>query len=299
MWPSTTAATGSNASTANPPPPSITVTGYDLHTHSTASDGGYPPAELVRQAAAAGIAHLALTDHDSTAGLAEAQATAQATGIRLIPGAEISTTWQGKTLHIVGLGIDPDAEPLRLGLARLQALRDERAVEIGRRLDRHGIPGVFEAVREQAGGGMVTRTHFAKHLARLGLAGSTRDAFERYLAHGKPGHVATRWAELEETIGWINSAGGVAVVAHPQRYKLTGSWLRRLLGEFRELGGAGIEVVSGTAAPGEVQSSAEWARRFDLLGSVGSDFHSPENIWPKLGRLPPLPPDLAPVWNRF
>lgn len=272
---------------------------YDLHTHSTASDGGYPPSELVRHAAAAGITTLALTDHDCTLGLAEAQTAAQTLGIRLIPGLEISTTWQGKTLHLVGLGIDPDSAPLQHGLAQLQATRAERAAEIGRRLDKYGIPGVFEAVRAKAGDGMLTRSHFAKHLAQLGLAGNVRDAFERYLIHGKPGHVPTRWADLADAIDWINTAGGVAVLAHPQRYKLTGSWLRRLLGEFREMGGAGLEVVAGTAAPGDVQSSAELARRFDLLASIGSDFHSPENLWPKLGRLPPLPAGLVPVWSRF
>lgn len=272
---------------------------YDLHTHSTASDGGYPPSELVRHAAAAGITTLALTDHDCTLGLAEAQTAAQTLGIRLIPGLEISTTWQGKTLHLVGLGIDPDSAPLQHGLAQLQATRAERAAEIGRRLDKYGIPGVFEAVRAKAGDGMLTRGHFAKHLAQLGLAGNVRDAFERYLIHGKPGYVPTRWADLADAIDWINTAGGVAVLAHPQRYKLTGSWLRRLLGEFREMGGAGLEVVAGTAAPGDVQSSAELARRFDLLASIGSDFHSPENLWPKLGRLPPLPAGLVPVWSRF
>jgi predicted metal-dependent phosphoesterase TrpH len=270
---------------------------YDLHTHSTASDGAYAPAELVEQAAAAGITGLALTDHDSTAGLAEAQAAAATLGVRLIPAVEISATWQNKTIHIVGLNISPECELLRQGLARLQATRHERAQEMSRRLAKYGIPGVFEAVQTMAGDGMITRTHFAKHLAGLGLAGSVRDAFDRYLTHGKPGYVSTRWAEMEEAVTWIRTAGGAAVLAHPQRYKLTGSWLRRLLSEFREAGGAGLEVVSGTASPGDVQSSAEYARRFDLLASCGSDFHSPDNNWSKLGRLPPLPTGLVPVWS--
>ncbi len=270
---------------------------YDLHTHSTASDGAYAPAELVRQAASFGIDVLALTDHDSTAGVAEAHAAAVEAGIRLIPAVEVSVTWQSKTLHIVGLNIDPDHPPLREGLARLRTLRDERALEIGRRLDKHGIPGVFEAVSVLAGEGMVTRTHFAKYLAGLGLAGDVGDAFKRYLAHGKPGHVPTHWTDLEVAIAWIRGAGGAAVIAHPRRYKFTGSWLRRLVVEFREMGGVGIEVACGTAPPGDVQATADLARRFDMLASIGSDFHSPDNVWPKLGRLPPVPVGLTPVWS--
>lgn len=271
--------------------------GYDLHTHSTASDGAYPPAELVRQAAAAGISTLALTDHDTTEGLAEAAEAAAAAGMRLVAGVEVSTTWQGKTLHVVGLNIAPDAEPLREGLARLRQVRAERAEEMGRRLARHGIPGVAEAVATMAGQGMITRTHFAKHLAGLGLAGTVGDAFERYLAHGKPGYVPTRWADLDEAIGWIRAAGGAAVVAHPRRYKLTATWLRRLLGQFQEMGGAGLEVASGAAQANDVQASADLARRFNLLASVGSDFHGPDHPWLKLGRLPPLPAGLTPIWR--
>jgi len=270
---------------------------YDLHTHSTASDGAYAPAELVRQAGAAGVTVLALTDHDSTEGLGEAESAAREAGIQLIPGVEISATWADKTIHIVGLRIDRRADALKLGLSRLQATRLERAEEIGRRLDRHGIPGTFEAAREMAGDGMITRTHFARHLAGLGLAGSVKDVFERFLTRGKPGYVPTRWAEMAEAVDWIRSAGGVAVLAHPQRYKLTGSWMRRLIGEFKECGGRALEVVSGTASPGETQSSAEYARRFELCASSGSDFHSPETAWLKLGRLPPLPADLVPVWT--
>lgn len=272
---------------------------YDLHLHSTASDGAYSPRELVAHVAAAGIEAFALTDHDSTAGLPEAGLAAVEHGLRLIPGVEISTTWRDKTLHLIGLNLNPDCESLRRGLAGLERLREERAREMGRRLEKDGIPGVYEAVLRKAGEGRVTRTHFAQCLHERHLAGSVRDAFDRYLTHGKPGYVPTRWADLGEAIGWIRTAGGVAVIAHPQRYKLTGSWLRRLLGEFREMGGAGLEVVSGTAAAGEVQSSTEYARRFDLLASSGSDFHGPEYGWPKLGRLPPLPPGLIPVWTQW
>lgn len=270
---------------------------YDLHTHSTASDGAYPPSELVRRAAASGVTVLALTDHDSTAGLDEAETTALETDTRLIPGVEISVTWAEKTIHIVGLHIHRHCDLLRRGLTGLQATRLERAQEIGRRLDRFGITGTFEAAREVAGDGMITRTHFARHLVELGLAGSLKDVFERFLTRGKPGYVPTRWAEMAEAIAWIREAGGVAVLAHPQRYKLTGSWMRRLIGEFKECGGMAIEVVSGAASPGDTQSSADYARRFGLHASIGSDFHSPEASWVKLGRLPPLPSDLPPVWT--
>ncbi|WP_434149234.1 PHP domain-containing protein [Methylocaldum gracile subsp. desertum] len=272
---------------------------YDLHTHSTASDGAYSPSELVRQAAAAGVNVLALTDHDSTAGLDEAETAALEAGIQLIPGVEISVTWADKTIHIVGLRIDRHCNVLKQGLSRLQATRLERAQEIGRRLYRHGVPGTFEAAREMAGEGMITRTHFARHLVELGLAGSMKDVFERFLTRGKPGYVSTRWAEMADAIAWIREAGGGAVLAHPQRYKLTASWMRRLIGEFKECGGEALEVVSGTASPSETQSSAEYARRFELCASSGSDFHSPETAWVKLGRLPPLPSDLTPVWTHW
>jgi hypothetical protein len=270
---------------------------YDLHTHSTASDGAYAPAELVRQAHAAGVTHLALSDHDCTDGLAEAMAEALLCGLRLIPAVEISTTWHNKTVHVVGLNIAPNCPDLQAGLAGLQALRVKRAEEMGRRLAKAGIPGGFEAAQALAGAGMITRTHFAQFLAGQGLAGSAREVFDHYLVRGKPGYVPTDWAGLEEAVGWIKAAGGVAVVAHPQRYKLSGSWLGRLLREFKEAGGEALEVIAGSGGPGDIQSSAAAARRHGLLASVGSDFHSPENAWLKLGRLPALPADLTPVWS--
>lgn len=274
-----------------------TLLTYDLHSHSTASDGAYTPAELVRQAHAAGVTHLALTDHDCTDGLVEAGYEARQCGLALIPAVEISTTWQGKSVHIVGLNINPACQELQQGLARLQALRMTRAEEMGRRLAKDGILGGFEAARELAGVGMITRTHFAQFLASLGLANSVRQVFDRYLVQGKPGYVHTDWAVMEEAVGWIISAGGVAVLAHPQRYKLTSSWLRRLLTEFKAGGGVALEVVAGSGSLGDIQSSASAARRHGLLASVGSDFHSPDNCWLTLGRLPELPKDLTPVWS--
>lgn len=270
---------------------------YDLHTHSTASDGAYTPAELVREAHAAGITHLALSDHDCTHGLAAARTAAAHCGLTLIPAVEISSTWHGKSVHIVGLNIDADNGELCAGLAGLQALRVTRAQEMGRRLAKAGIVGGFEAARELAGTGMITRTHFARFLANQGLAASAREVFEHYLVQGKPGYVPTEWATLDAAVGWIKAAGGVAVIAHPQRYKLTGSWLSRLLIEFKAAGGEAVEVVTGNSNLGDIQSSAAAARRHGLLASVGSDFHSPDNIWLKMGRLPPLPVDLTPVWS--
>jgi predicted metal-dependent phosphoesterase TrpH len=270
---------------------------YDLHTHSTVSDGSYSPAELVRQAHAAGVTHLALTDHDCTNGLAEAQAAAELIGLRLIPAVEISTTWNGKSIHVVGLNIDPACQELQTGLLKLQSLRLSRAQEMGLRLEKKGIAGGFAAASALAGTGMITRTHFARFLAGAGLAASVRDVFDHYLVQGKPGYVPTEWAGLDEAVGWIKTAGGVAVVAHPQRYKLTGNWLARLLREFKSAGGEALEVIAGSTSLGDLQSSASAARRHGLLASVGSDFHSPDNVWLKLGSLPQLPADLTPVWS--
>jgi predicted metal-dependent phosphoesterase TrpH len=277
----------------------LPATVHDLHTHSTASDGAYPPVELVRRAAQAGIQVLALTDHDTTAGLAEAREAAGPCSVDFIAGIEISVTWQNRTLHVVGLRIDPEHVPLQLGLEGLRQTRNDRALEMDARLEKAGISGILDAAQQLAGPGMITRTHFARCLASRGLAADVRDVFNRYLTPGKPGHVSTRWADMEAAIGWIRGAGGIAVLAHPQRYKLTHSWLRRLLGEFREMGGEALEVLSGTSAPGDVQSSAALAQRHGLLASCGSDFHGPDDSWPKLGRLPALPTGLRPVWHAW
>ncbi len=272
---------------------------YDLHSHSTASDGFYSPTDLVLRAAAAGIKVLGLTDHDTTAGLPEAGLAVQEAGIHLIPGVEVSVTWEKKTLHVVGLNIDARHAPLQAGLCQLEAIRADRAREMGDRLAKTGVFGIFEEAKAMAGTGMITRTHFAHCLVRRELAADVRDVFGRYLTAGKPGYVPTRWADITVAIHWIRDAGGVAVLAHPHRYQLTGSWLRRLLGEFKEMGGEGLEVLSGTASPGEVQSSAALALRFGLLASCGSDFHGPDEGWPKLGRLPALPAGLEPIWNAW
>ncbi|HEY9147533.1 MAG TPA: PHP domain-containing protein [Gammaproteobacteria bacterium] len=270
---------------------------YDLHSHSLASDGTLSPTALVQRAAAAGVDVLALTDHDDTSGIAEAQQAATTAAIALVPGVEVSVTWGRQTVHIVGLQIDPTSSLLQQGLARLREFRNWRAEEMGRRLAKHGIHGAYEAAREKAHGRIISRTHFAHFLAEQGHAASVRDVFKSFLKPNKPGHVPGEWATLEEALGWIHGAGGEAVIAHPARYSMTASKRRKLLGEFVELGGEGLEVVSGSHSRGDNFSMAQLAKLFSLKASAGSDFHGPENPWVELGRLQPLPDGCVPIWS--
>ena len=270
---------------------------HDLHTHSTASDGTLTPTELVVRAARVGIQVLALTDHDTLNGIAEAQATAAELGLTLIPGVEISVTWGGRTLHILGLGLDPTDPNLNAGLLGVREYRDWRAKEIGLRLAAKGVEGAYAgALALAADERFVGRTHFARFLVQRGYAATVRDVFKRYLVKGKPGFVTGDWASLEEALGWIRDAGGQAVIAHPARYSLTGFKMRHLIGEFRELGGVGIEVVSGSHSRDEAFLYAQRARDASLLASAGSDYHGPEHPYMELGRLPNLPPGCTPIW---
>jgi len=269
---------------------------YDLHCHSLASDGTLTPAGLVQAARDAGIEVLALTDHDTTDGIREA-AAAPVAGLRLVPGAEISVTWQSQTIHVLGLGIDPGCDELQAGLAQLREFRDWRAEEIGRRLARAGIGGAWTGARALAQGRIVSRTHFAQYLVEQGHAPSVRDVFRRFLVNNRPGYVSGEWAELEDALGWIRAAGGMAVIAHPARYRLTASKLSRLVGEFRELGGVGLEVVSGSHTRDNINTMAALCRTERLLASCGSDYHGPENCWMRLGELPALPTGCTPVWE--
>ena len=270
---------------------------HDLHTHSTASDGTLTPTELVTRAARAGIQVLALTDHDTLTGIAEAQAAAAELGLTLIPGVEISVTWGGRTLHILGLGLDPTEPSLNAGLLGVREYRDWRAKEIGLRLGAKGIAGAYAgALALAADARFVGRTHFARFLVQQGYADTVRDVFKRYLVKGKPGHVTGDWASLEQALGWIRGAGGQAVIAHPARYSLTGTRMRHLIGEFRELGGVGIEVISGSHSRDETFVYAQRARDAALLASAGSDYHGPEHPYMELGRLPNLPAGCTPIW---
>jgi predicted metal-dependent phosphoesterase TrpH len=274
----------------------------DLHTHSSASDGTLTPADLVRRAAAAGVPLLALTDHDTTAGLAEAAQTARALDLGFVPGVEISVTWAARTIHIVGLGVDPSDPTLDLGLAGLQTFRAWRAEEMGRRLAKEGIAGAYEGARALSGGRLIGRTHFARFLVQRRVAATERDVFKHFLVARKPGHVAGDWASLAQAVGWIRASGGQAVIAHPARYKLTRTKLLTLIGTFRELGGVGIEVVCGSHSRDEACNVARLAREQRLLASAGSDFHGPQLVltsqpWIDLGRLPALPDACVPIWH--
>lgn len=272
---------------------------YDLHTHTFYSDGALAPAELVARAAANGVQVLALTDHDVTDGVPEAQAAAQQAGIMLVPGVEISVTWGAQTVHVVGLNIDTANVVLQAGLARLREFRAWRAEEIGRRLAKAGIPGAIEGARARAQRGLVSRTHFAQFLVDAGHAADVRSVFKKFLVHGKPGYVPGEWARLDEAIGWIRAAGGQAVLAHPARYKITATRLKKLLGEFRDAGGAAIEVVSGSHSRDDMFRFAQLAASYGLLASSGSDFHGPQNYYMDLGPLPPLPDGCTPVWQTW
>lgn len=275
------------------------ISEYDLHCHSTASDGALTPSGLVEAAYKAGVKTLALTDHDTTGGVAEAEAAAAQYGIELVRAIELSLTWSGQCFHVVGLNIDPANAALRQGLQKTEAIRVERAKEMARKLGERGIEGAFEGARRIAGDGTITRTHFARYVVSQGRCSTLQEVFDRYLSRGKPAYVPTVWATLEEGIGWIRSAGGIGVLAHPMRHKLSASWMRRLLVAFKEAGGAGLEVVSGRGAPDAIQASAAYARSFGLMGSVGSDFHSAEHPWAALGRLDPLPKGITPVWSAW
>ncbi|MFA6051025.1 MAG: PHP domain-containing protein [Methylobacter sp.] len=270
---------------------------YDLHCHSKASDGALSPTELVHRAHEHGVTSLALTDHDTTAGFSEAQAAATATGLNLIPGIELSTSWQNKCLHIVGLGINPDHPQLAEATRNLHLMRIERAEKMADKLEKKRIPGALEAVKKAAGDGMITRTHFADFLLSQNHVSTQQEAFDRYLGDGKPAYVSASWTDMIQGINWITEAGGIAVLAHPSRYKLTASWMKRLLTAFKEAGGQGIEVITGRTNADEIRLMTSYATRFELAGSVGSDFHSPANQWVELGRLAPLPKGIKPVWK--
>lgn len=273
------------------------IENYDLHCHSTASDGVLSPMELVQRASEKGVTHLSLTDHDTTQGLEDAQVAAAINGIQLINGIELSTSWENHCFHIVGLGIDPSHPTLMAGIQRLQLIRTERAEQIAAKLEKKRIPGALAAVKEIAGAGMITRTHFADFLLSQRHVSTQQEAFDRYLGSGKLAYVSTTWAELREAVNWITEAGGVAVLAHPLRYKLTASWLKRLLTTFKDAGGQSIEVITGRTNPDEIRRTSLFASQFQLAGSVGSDFHSPANVWVELGRLAQLPRNIQPVWE--
>ena len=268
---------------------------YDLHCHSTRSDGLLCPADVVRRAAERGVDVLALTDHDELAGLDEARDAAREAGVTFVAGSELSVTWRGNTVHIVALGIDAANDALARGLEAVRAGRDVRARRIGEALAGAGIPDAFEgALAYVTSERLISRTHFARHLIDAGYARDMKDVFRRYLTSGKPGYVPHAWATLPDAVAWIHAAGGTAVIAHPGRYKLTSTELRELVAEFRDVGGEAIEVVSPSHTPAEYTEFATLARAFGLKASCGTDFHGPGE---SRFELPPLPVGVAPVWS--
>jgi predicted metal-dependent phosphoesterase TrpH len=272
---------------------------YDLHSHSIASDGALSPTELVKRAHEKGVTVLALTDHDTTNGLAEAQQAAAGLGMRLINGIELSASHLNQCLHIVGLNIDPNNPALSEGIAQQQKIRDLRAKQIAEKLEKKKIFGAYQFVTQAAGNGEITRSHFADFLLTHQHVTTQQEAFDRYLSKGKPAFVPTVWASLEETVAWIKAAGGVAVVAHPLRYKLSVKWMNRALAVFKQAGGQGIEVVTGRASLDEIRISQQFAEKHQLYASAGSDFHAPDNLYLELGRLAAMPAGLKPVWELF
>ena len=273
----------------------------DLHSHSNFSDGTLAPGDLARRASEHGVELFALTDHDEVGGLAEARAVAAECAMPFISGVEVSVSWGATTLHIVGLGVDPESAALRDGLGHVRSGRTRRAQEIAASLAAVGVEGAFEgALRLADNPKLIGRTHFARYLVEQGVCRDVREVFKRYLVEGKPGYVPHRWATLSEAVTMINAARGVAVLAHPARYRLDSLALHSLLEEFRHVGGTALEVVTSNHNADEVRRYTKLALDFGFEASSGSDFHGPgESANVELGRVPRLSPELQPVWRRF
>jgi len=270
----------------------------DLHCHSTISDGLLSPTEIATRAHQHGVDVWALTDHDEIGGVAKAREVAKSLGMRHIGGVEISVTWAKKTIHIVGLQIDETNLELVQGLYDTRHGREKRAMQIGDMLAEVGIPNAFNgALRYVGNPDLISRTHFARYMVEDGFCKDVSDVFKNYLVEGKPGYVEHRWASLHDAVNWINGAGGMAVVAHPGRYDLTQLQMAAFLDEFKQFGGVGIEVVTGSHTPDQFIEYAKVAEQYGFLASRGSDFHGPGESKTELGALPPLPANLTPVWH--
>jgi predicted metal-dependent phosphoesterase TrpH len=276
----------------------VSILNADLHCHSVVSDGTLEPEVLAARAAANGVELWALTDHDEIGGQHRAAAAARAHGMRYLTGTEISVTFAGETVHIVGLGFDPDDGQMLRGLQETRGGRGERAREIAAGLAQVGIKDAYEgALRYVGNPALISRTHFARFLVETGVCKDTSEVFRRYLTEGKPGYVPHHWASLKHAVQWITEANGLAVIAHPARYKLTANEEFALFSEFKTHGGRGVEVVTGSHTAAEYVKYAETAREFGLAASRGSDFHSPDESHTDLGQLPYLPGELTPVWE--
>jgi len=276
---------------------------YDLHCHSNISDGTLTPTEVVNRAAERGVKVLALTDHDDVDGLEEARAATVQHGMSFVNGVEISVSWRSHTLHVVGLGIDPNFAPLQQGLLSVRSGRGERARKMADELAKVGIGGVLVGAYQFADNpNMIGRTHFARFLVEAGHCKDVKSVFNRFLARGKPGYVPHEWASLTDAIAWIKGSGGVAVLAHPGRYmvgrhSMGKKTMHELLTDFVALGGDALEVVTGSHTPEQYAEFARYAEEFNLLSSCGSDFHGPGESYRDMGRLPDLPLSCRPVWQ--
>ena len=270
----------------------------DLHCHSTVSDGLLTPTEIATRAHQHGVDVWALTDHDEVGGVAKAREVATGLGMRHIGGVEVSVTWAGKTIHIVGLNIDETNSELVQGLFDTRNGRQQRAMQMGDMLGAVGIANAYQGALTYVGNpDLISRTHFARYMVEYGYCRDISDVFKNYLVEGKPGYVEHRWASLGNAVQWITGAGGRAVVAHPGRYDLTALQMSAFLDEFKQLGGVGIEVVTGSHTPDQFDEYAKVAQRYGFLASRGSDFHGPGESMTELGALPPLASNLTPVWH--
>jgi predicted metal-dependent phosphoesterase TrpH len=273
---------------------------FDLHNHSTCSDGLLSPTELIELAARTGADAIALTDHDTMDGLAEAQTAAKRTGIGFVPGVEISVSWGDTTLHVVGLQVDPSAPSIAAGLEAIRVGRHARAEKIAAALAKLGIEGTFAGAYALAENKqMLGRTHFARHLVNAGVVKDIQAAFDKYLAKGKPAYVSHRWASLEDAVRWIRESGGTPVLAHPGRYKLKPMMRDEMLADFKRLGGEAIEVVTGSHRPEEYAHWQRLALENGFLASRGADYHGPGESPAEPGTLPQLHASLTPVWSHW
>lgn len=272
----------------------------DLHCHSVVSDGTLTPEELAQRARANGVQIWALTDHDELGGQERARAAATHLGIQYLSGVEISVTWMNHTIHIVGLGIDAEHVGILEGLKRTREGRGNRAKLMAEQLLKAGIPGAYEGALHFAGNQeLISRTHFARYLVEQGVCRDTEQVFKNYLVENKPGYVPHLWATLDDAVAWIKAAGGVAVIAHPGRYKLSALQMEELYKHFKDIGGVGIEVITGSHSPNQYQTYGKIAQHYGFLASRGSDFHDPEESYIDLGALPHLPDHLTPIWSLF
>lgn len=272
----------------------------DLHCHSTVSDGVLAPEAVAERAYHNGVRLWSLTDHDEVGGQAPARQSAKALGMDYITGIEISVTWQERTLHMVGLAFDPDNQTLNEGLAAIRADRDRRSFKIAEKFDALGIPNTYEGALALAGNPeLISRSHFARYLVQAGYCQSLQEVFDRYLSDDGPANVRTAWASLPEAVFWVKEAGGVAVIAHPGRYKYSRSQFVELWRTFKALGGDGVEVVTGSHTLDQYYQYADVCRQYGFFASAGSDFHGPKEGRLDLGHLPPLPSGLTPIWHHL